>query len=51
MRKLLPKKQAKKIGGKVKTIEDVLNCTNHCPHYPYGCLGCEEQETYGKDKI
>ena len=48
MRKLLSNKQVKKVGNKVKNIEDVLDCTKCCPHFPYGCLGCTEQETYGK---
>jgi hypothetical protein len=46
MRKLPSKKQDKKIGSKVKSIEEVLDCTKHCPHFPYGCMGCTEQEIY-----
>lgn len=48
MFKLPSDKQTKKIRKKAKTIDDILDCTKGCTHFPYGCFGCTEQEIYGK---
>ena len=42
------KKQIKKIGGKTKTIQDVLDCTKKCTGFPYGCLDCSEEPIWRK---
>ena len=49
MRRMSPRKQDKKIGSKIKTINDVLDCTKKCTGFPYGCLDCSEEPIWRKD--
>ena len=48
MRQLSKRKQDKKIGSKVRTVKEVLDCTRKCTGFPYSCLDCSEEPIWKK---
>jgi hypothetical protein len=37
------KEKRKKPVKKVRTVEDVLDCTQKCTGFPYSCLDCSKE--------
>jgi len=44
------KGKRKRVAKKVRTIDDVLDCTRKCTGFPYSCLDCSETPIYKDDK-